>query len=85
MVGPGRALAQAVQPRGVEGGDDPADRLVITAEVAGDLGRALAPRTGEHDLAAPENERVGRAQAGRERLALGVLKRTHVHRCSHTT
>ena len=46
-VGPGRAVAQAVQPRGVEGGNRPADRLVITAEVAGDLERALAPRTGE--------------------------------------
>ena len=84
-LGPGRAPAQRRHAPGVERDDDPPDGLVVTANLAGDLGGALAPGAGEQDLAPPQDESVGRAQAGGELLALGVRDGTHVDWYSHDT
>jgi hypothetical protein len=64
--------------RRIERDEDPPDGLVVTAELARDLGSALAPGAGEQDLAPPQDKRVGRAQAGGELRALGVRDGTHV-------
>jgi hypothetical protein len=57
--------------------------LVVAAEVLGDLGRPLAASAFEEDLAATQEEGVGRAQARCQRLLLGVRQGAHENGCSH--
>ena len=82
--GPLRARPQRGRPAGVEGVQRVAHGLLAAAELPGDRGHRLAPRAGEHDLAAAEREGVRRAQPGLRLPALGVGHRTHEDGMSHT-
>ena len=83
-AGAGGALAERpLEAPFVEGVDGVAHGLGVAAQGAGDPGGALAPCAGEQDLAAAEDEGVGRAQAFLQGLALVFLKRTHEDGFSH--
>jgi hypothetical protein len=78
----GRATAEHHQPDGVAAIDHIADGLVVAAQGPGDLGRPLAPRTRQTDLAATEDTGIGRAQAVRQGLLLVVRGPSHqARRC----
>src|SRR5215217_8419803 len=84
-LGSGRALAQRLFDAPlVEALYGCARRLGIAAQRAGYGVGVLAPGAGKEDLATTEDEGVGRAQAVLQDLALGVRKRTHEDRSSHS-
>src|SRR5258708_40275344 len=67
----------------VEGVQRIEHRLVVAAQVLGDPWRPLPEWTSEQDLATAQHRRVGGAQAGDQRRALGVRERTHKDGSSH--
>jgi hypothetical protein len=72
-MGPRGALVECREAPGVKRGDGIADGLGITPQVVGDLRRLLPASTGEQDLGPAVDERIGRAQAGHQLGAFGVL------------
>ncbi len=60
----GRSLGQGIQSRPVEGVDRIAHRLVVAAQVRGDLRGTLAMRGGEDDLTTAQREGIGSTQPG---------------------
>ena len=53
--------AQAGKPGRVECPNRVAHRLIVAAQVLGDMGRCVAPSTGQHDLTAAEDKGIARA------------------------
>jgi hypothetical protein len=82
-LGPRGAALEGIHPPCVEGMQGIQHGLVVAAEVLGDLRGALAASAFEEDLAATQDEGIGRAQARCQRLLLGVRERTHENGCSH--
>jgi hypothetical protein len=64
----------------MEGMDHRADRLVAASDRGGERARPFFTGAGQEDLSAAEDEGVGRAQGGLQRLALRVRQGPDVQR-----
>src|ERR671914_372870 len=76
-VGTRRTLAQAGQASAVERFDGVADRLVVAAQVVGNLWGVPSSGAGQENPAAAQDQGLGRAPACLQVLALGVGYGTH--------
>jgi hypothetical protein len=83
-VGARGTLAQSSQAGLVEGLDSIADRFPIATQVVGSLGGQFPSGAGQQNLAAAQDEGMGRAQACLQVLALGVGQGRHKYRSFHT-
>ena len=72
------------QPLGVEGPNGMAYALCGTAELLGDLGRALPAPTGQQDVAASQGKGVRGTEPGCQLLALLGRSRANIERWFHT-
>lgn len=66
----GRLAPQGGQPVPLEGVDHLTDRLAAEPDMGGDCSHPFLAGTGQEDVGAAEDEGVGRAQGGLQRLAL---------------
>jgi len=82
-LGTAGAARQAVGPLLLEGVEGVADRLGGAAQGGGDLGRPLALRAGQQDLAAAQRKSVPGVQAGAQLLALFDRQGPHKQRRFH--
>ena len=68
---------------GVESVDGVADSLIVAAEGGRNLAGMLPPRTGEQDLAAPQDHGIGRPYARLESVRFGIGQSSDKNRRSH--